>query len=83
MNPLNWSWSGLLLATLAYWLLAIAAWIALRRRNARSAEPSSMRQVSETEVMLTFEEEIRLIPLAAVLFGPPLGLLALWLLVGR
>jgi hypothetical protein len=83
MNPLNWSWAGVLVAVVAYWLLVVAAWIALVRRRARSAGPATIEQRSPTNVLLTFEEEISLMPLASVLLAPPLVLVVVWLLAGR
>jgi heme/copper-type cytochrome/quinol oxidase subunit 2 len=82
MNPLSWSLLGLLIAMLVYWAVAISWWLVRRRQNARAAEPASLTHVSETEIVVSFEERINVVRAVVVLLAPPSLLLLVWL-IGR
>jgi hypothetical protein len=82
VNPLEWSWLGLLLAILGYWVLAISWWVLRQRKRVQAPELASVTQLSETEIVVTFEDHISLIRAGVVLLGPPFLLLCVWL-VGR
>lgn len=80
MNPLDWTLPGLLLAILGYWVLTISWWVMRQRQKARAPEAASVTQLSETEIVVTFEDRINLIRVGVVLLGPPLVLMLVWLL---
>jgi hypothetical protein len=82
VNPLEWNWLGLMLAILGYWVLAISWWVLRQRDRVQSPEADSVTQLSETEIVVTFEDRINLVRAGAVLLGPPFLLLCVWL-VGR
>jgi hypothetical protein len=79
VNPQNWAWFDLLLAILGYWVLAISWWVMRHRQKARAPEQASVTQISETEIVVTFEDRIDLLRAGVILLGPPLLLLVVWL----
>ena len=79
MNGSAWSWIGLVIAILLYWVGAASIWVLRQRRKARDPEPGEVTVISDTEIMVSFEEEFRWLPLLAVVLGPPLILVILFL----
>ena len=79
MNPSTWSWTGLVAALLLYWACAAFVWVLRLRRRAGDHEPPEVTVISDTEIVVTFEEEITWVPLMAVVLGPPLILVILFL----
>jgi heme/copper-type cytochrome/quinol oxidase subunit 2 len=80
MNPLDLGWLGLMIAILVYWFLAISWWLMRKRQKAGAPEPASVTHVSETEIVVTFEDRINVVRAGVVLLGPPSLLLLVWLL---
>ena len=64
---------------LLYWASAALIWVLAQRRTVRDHEPAEVTVISDTEIMVSFDEEIRWLPLLAVVLGPPVILVILFL----
>ena len=80
-----WAWYQLLLVIAVYWALLLGRWwfYTTRPSTQARARARGLRHVEtdpETgEVLLGFEATANLLPIAAVLLGPPVLLIVFWL----
>ena len=83
------SWGRYIAIVLLYWVLVVGGWMLYTTR------PSTQRRAREQAVIaerkdtvtggtiLTISSTINLRPIVALLFGPPLALLIVWLALPR
>ena len=79
------SWGRYIAIVLLYWVLVVGGWMfhttrPSTQRRAREQAVIAERRDTVTGVMiLTISSTINLRPIVALLFGPPLALLIVWL----
>ncbi len=83
------SWGRYIAIVLLYWALVVGGWMVYTTR------PSTQRRAREQSVIaerkdpvtggtiLTISSSINLLPIGALLLGPPLALLIVWLTLRR
>ena len=85
----SFSWGRYIAIVLLYWVLVVGGWMFYTTR------PSTQRRAREQAVIaerkdpvtggtiLTISSSINLLPIGALLLGPPLALLIVWLALRR
>lgn len=73
------SFMHVMLTTLFYWVVVLLLFkVCFRGWRART-EPTHAKQISDTQIVLGFEEHIPWIPAALITLGPPMLLVLAWL----
>ena len=74
---------------LLYWVLVVGVWTFYTTRPStqrRAREQDLIAEVKDPatgKMTLTFSSEVNLLPIGALLFGPPVALLIVWLAFRR
>ena len=83
------SWGRYITIVLLYWILVVGGWRlymtrSWTQRRVREQDVIAERKDPVTGVMiLPISSEVNLLPIGALLFGPPLALLIVWLAFRR
>lgn len=75
----TWGWVALITGTIAYWVFAVALWLAWQRLSIERKDPAIVSRISDNEAVIELAGEINLLRVGAVLLGPPLAGLVLLL----
>jgi hypothetical protein len=80
----SWTWVHLAFATAIYWVVVVGSWWIYRTRPSQQAKAraaANQHVVPGTDGELhVYSAEINLVPVLAILFGPPLLLVLVWAL---
>ena len=79
------SWGRYIAIVLLYWVLVVGGWMFYTTRPSTQRRAREQHLIAERKVpvtggmILTFSYRVNLLPIGALLFGPPLALLIVWL----
>ena len=79
------SWGRYIAIVLLYWVLVVGGWTFYTTRPSTQRRAREQHLIAEEKdpatggTILTFSSEVNLLPIGALLFGPPLALLIVWL----
>ena len=81
------SWGRYIAIVLLYWVLVVGGWMFYTTRPSTQRRAREQAVIAERKVtggtILTLSSTINLRPIGALLFGPPLALLIVWLVLRR
>jgi len=81
------SWGRYIAIVLLYWVLVVGGWMFYTTRPSTQRRAREQAVIAERKVtggtILTLSSTINLRPIGALLFGPPLALLIVWLALRR
>ena len=83
------NWGRYISLVVLYWVLVVGGWILYTTRPSTQRRAREQALVAERKdpvtggTILTFSSTIHLAPIGALLFGPPLALLIVWLALRR
>ncbi len=83
------SWGRYIAIVLLYWVLVVGAWMFYTTRPSTQRRAREQAVIAERKdpvtggMILTISSRINLRPIGALLFGPPLVLLIVWLALRR
>ena len=83
------SWGRYIAIVLLYWVLVVGGWMFYTTRPSTQRRAREQALIAEAKdpvtggTILTFSSEVHLLPIGALLFGPPLALLIVWLALRR
>ena len=81
------SWGRYIAIVLLYWVLVVGGWMFYTTRPSTQRRAREQAVIAERKVtggtILTLSSTITLRPIGALLFGPPLALLIVWLALRR
>jgi hypothetical protein len=85
----SFNWGRYISVVLLYWVLVVGGWISYTTRPSTQRRAREQALVAERKdpvsggMILTFSSTINLGPIGALLLGPPLALLIVWLALRR
>ncbi len=81
------SWGRYIAIVLLYWVLVVGGWMFYTTRPSTQRRAREQAVIAERKVtggtILTVSSTINLRPIGALLFGPPVALLIVWLALRR
>ena len=83
------TWGRYISIVLLYWVLVVGGWRFYTTRPSTQRRAREQHLIAERKdpvtggMILTFSSEVNLLPIGALLFGPPLALLIVWLALRR
>ena len=85
----SFSWGRYIAIVLLYWVLVVGGWMFYMTRHSTQRRAREQAVIAERKdpvtggTILTISSTIHLRPIGALLFGPPLALLIVWLAFRR
>ncbi len=83
----SFSWGRYIAIVLLYWVLVVGGWMFYTTRPSTQRRAREQAVIAERKVtggtILTVSSTINLRPIGALLFGPPVALLIVWLALRR
>jgi len=83
------TWGRFIGVVLLYWLLVVGGWRFYTTRPSTQRRAREQHLIAERKdpvaggIILTFSYRVKLLPIGALLFGPPLALFIVWLVLRR